>query len=387
LSQKKTNQKMDPKTVAIRLRKLASDPDNQTYIVKEKGCMSGLQKFLDHKDESVLLIALQALQFLSSHPLNKEPLSKIPGLLAKLVNIADHDNVKVQQIANHILENLESVVNGNPQATAAPLTPSKPHNRRGVAGTGAGSRTAGSKRRTGTSAASDVKTPGFKPRYLFNIPLNVRNVNTPDELSKIEKSLLRILGVVSITSDFKKREMMIYSRKNDATMVSSLTGAVQAMGFDVEVGQGDSPFKPHGSSSAINRSGYPSKSKTKSGAGAGAGVGAGAGAAYPSKANNENNAARANSNAGHSHSHCGPSYANASGKKSKYTNGTAAPGYVTAGSANKFPGYKLAVTKYASVAQSTLDARAKQQKKEQLEQQQKRGAVSSLLGAVTGYFW
>jgi hypothetical protein len=30
---------MDQKTVALQLRKLAADPDNQTYIVKEKGCM------------------------------------------------------------------------------------------------------------------------------------------------------------------------------------------------------------------------------------------------------------------------------------------------------------------------------------------------------------
>lgn len=94
---------MDTKSVAIQLRTLASDPENQQYIVREGGCMKGLMGFLRSGSEEVLIISLQALEFLSSHPNNKELLSKEPGLLTKLAELTKDDNPLVAKISSTVL--------------------------------------------------------------------------------------------------------------------------------------------------------------------------------------------------------------------------------------------------------------------------------------------
>lgn len=103
----------DPqKAVALQLRKLAADPDNQTFIAKQEQCMKGLVSFLDCKNSDVVIISLQALNFLSSHPLNLEPLSSYPGLLIKLTNLTERDNSNIKRFALETLSNLEGYING-----------------------------------------------------------------------------------------------------------------------------------------------------------------------------------------------------------------------------------------------------------------------------------
>lgn len=99
---------MSQLAVAQQLRTLASDPDNQSFIVNEKECMNGLLSFLDSADSEVVIVSLQALQFLSTDPSNQETLAAFPGLLLKLSQLTDCDDPLQEKIASSTLDNLQS---------------------------------------------------------------------------------------------------------------------------------------------------------------------------------------------------------------------------------------------------------------------------------------
>lgn len=202
---------MDQKTVALQLRTLASDPDNQTYIVREKGCMKGLMGFLDSPNDEVKIISLQALKFLSSHPSNKELLAKDTTLLGKLINFSDDDNEHINTISNDILENLEDYINGSSTKKAAPQAEAVP---------------------------KKAPVSSFKPRYLYGIPLQVEGLISKASCDRVEKQLLGTQGVVSITVEQDIGQVTVYTRAAEADIVDSLVAAVKNAGFRAVPGQG-----------------------------------------------------------------------------------------------------------------------------------------------------
>ncbi|KAJ8905171.1 hypothetical protein NDN08_001680 [Rhodosorus marinus] len=60
------------KTVAVQLRSLAADKDNQPIIARDEGCMSALSTFIASEDVSVCQIAVGAVILLASHADNRE---------------------------------------------------------------------------------------------------------------------------------------------------------------------------------------------------------------------------------------------------------------------------------------------------------------------------
>ena len=63
------------------------NPDNQTFIVQEAGCMAGLVSYLEHEDIDVVLMSARTLQFLASHPNNKKAMRDFQSLVPTLVKI------------------------------------------------------------------------------------------------------------------------------------------------------------------------------------------------------------------------------------------------------------------------------------------------------------
>mmetsp|Transcript_3315 Transcript_3315/g.15672 ORF Transcript_3315/g.15672 Transcript_3315/m.15672 type:complete len:206 (+) Transcript_3315:242-859(+) len=60
------------KTVAVQLRSLAADKDNQPIIARDEGCMSALSTFIASEDVNVCQIAVGAVILLASHADNRE---------------------------------------------------------------------------------------------------------------------------------------------------------------------------------------------------------------------------------------------------------------------------------------------------------------------------
>ena len=72
------------RTIVQRLLQLASDPDNQAFIVQEQGCLAGLTSYLDDSDTEVVRMAIEAISLLSSNRSNRKNLVGHPGLAEKV---------------------------------------------------------------------------------------------------------------------------------------------------------------------------------------------------------------------------------------------------------------------------------------------------------------
>ena len=71
--------------VVRQLLTLASDTENQEYIVREDGCVAGLVGYLKNRDEDVVVMAAQALMFLSSNKGCRQDMVNFKGLMDNLV--------------------------------------------------------------------------------------------------------------------------------------------------------------------------------------------------------------------------------------------------------------------------------------------------------------
>lgn len=189
---------MESRSVALQLRTLASEPENQTYMVQNPECIKGLVGLLDSSDDGVLLSTLQSFQFLSSHPLNKASLTIQPGLMGKLAGFIDHENKEIDKFASAILDNLTSVING-----AAEKQELK-------------------------------KVDYFKPKYLFQVPLQVPDLESERDVAKIERALLGVPGVVSVTLDRATKQAIAYTRVAESEISDSLVRAIVAAGMQAK---------------------------------------------------------------------------------------------------------------------------------------------------------
>ena len=87
------------RTIVQRLLQLASDPDNQTFIVQEQGCLAGLTSYLDDSDTEVVRMAIEAISLLSSNRSNRKNLVGHPGLAEKVKKLTTHHNSVIQNFA------------------------------------------------------------------------------------------------------------------------------------------------------------------------------------------------------------------------------------------------------------------------------------------------
>mmetsp|Transcript_35913 Transcript_35913/g.44572 ORF Transcript_35913/g.44572 Transcript_35913/m.44572 type:complete len:232 (-) Transcript_35913:2324-3019(-) len=88
---------------------LAQDVDNQPFIVQEEGCLAGLCSYMNHEDVDVVLMATRAIDFLSSHPLAKEPIKEFPNLVSTLKSVHEgaHSHPKAKEFTYRALVNLQ----------------------------------------------------------------------------------------------------------------------------------------------------------------------------------------------------------------------------------------------------------------------------------------
>lgn len=96
------------RTVAVQLRSLSSDTDNQPIIAREEGCMRALASFVVGEDIDVATIAIAALKNLSSHPDNYEVLRMEEAMLDGLKDLllADEASRELRQDIFDIIEEL-----------------------------------------------------------------------------------------------------------------------------------------------------------------------------------------------------------------------------------------------------------------------------------------
>jgi hypothetical protein len=290
--------------------------------------------FLDSPQQEVVIISLQALEFLSTHPNNKEPLCKEPGLLVKLIGMQDHQNELIARMSKSVIENLQSCINGEGDENASGRTAN-------VAAPAAKPAQPAAK----SSAAPTAPTPS-KPT-LYSVPLKIARINTVLQRARLEKALLAVKSVVSVTVELNQTQATVYTRSKDVEVIESLVEAAQGVGMAAEAGQCE-----------VETDEVKEPIKAPAPAAAAAAAAQTTAAAMPAPAY-----------------HAAPAFQSGSG----------APRYMSTADPSKAPRYG-SIVEYGA-RHMTAEERAARARKREEEKQAKQGAVRSLFTSVTSYFW
>ena len=357
---------MAQKTIALQLRTLAADPDSQSLILKEASCLSGLVALLNaDNEEDVLILSLQALQFLAGPPAHHPTLVNQAGLVLALTLLTDKPSIAIKTLAQNVLNSLEGYINGTSQSSSA----STPSARRTPAHSRGGSRgntrptTPSTNGRTseGGNGAGFLNAP--TPRYLNHVMFQISSASAGplDKLAQgeVEKALVSIKGVVSVTYSqsvgvAKTPAFTIYTSHRPAMLVPLVNKAVGDL-----------------------RSGYTAVMLAKDGK-----------PAVDDKENQENDVPKAASSSGPSYLKSGPTYlkAKAGGGPTPTSSG---PGYLSS-SSNTNTGSRALTTHTTAISASDsaqgLAARYQAAKKKTAEAA-KPAEKKGLLSSVTSYFW
>ena len=190
------------KAIALQLRKLASDPSSQTFICQEAACMSGLLSLLQSSsashDVETLLISLQALLFLASHPSNKEPLTRQPSLILRLTALMDFEEAQVQSLVQQILTQLQGVVN----------------------------RDRGEGAKKGGGGRVEVRRV---QRYLHSVHLQLQREGgqewSAEERGRLEKAVICVKGVLSVSAT-RGGGLTLYTKRDTTDLLPALRQAL-----------------------------------------------------------------------------------------------------------------------------------------------------------------
>eukprot|EP00474_Spongospora_subterranea_P008761 CRZ09219.1 hypothetical protein [Spongospora subterranea] len=169
---------LHPEAIALKLRQLATEPDNQLYIAREQGCIGGLINFLSAgNDLSVMLLAAQTVLFLSSHPSNRTLLLSMKQLVSNLTELCTHSNQNLAHFCSASLVNL--------------------------------------------AKSDETRVQSFKKKSLESVKLQLNCASDDEEA--VKSAILQVAGVVSVSIN-RRHIATVYSVKKSLSyhLVESL---------------------------------------------------------------------------------------------------------------------------------------------------------------------
>lgn len=188
-------------SIAVQLRKLASDPASQTFICQEQTCLSGLLSLLNAPDSTeTLIVSLQALLFLSSHPSCKDVLARQPGLVVRLTRLTEHDDAQVSKLVSQVLGELQATVNKERSAASAAEQGRRLTLRRGAAAAGCLHSLILQLSRAGEGGGSSDAGSLL--------------LLSAEERSRVEKRCIVVPGVISV-SVTKAGQLTVYTKREE----------------------------------------------------------------------------------------------------------------------------------------------------------------------------
>lgn len=208
------------RTVAVQLRTLSADEDNQPIIAREEGCMHALCGFIVGEDVEVASIAVAAIKNLASHPDNFDVLRSEEGLLDGLKDLilADEADRSLREDIFHVIEELTNEINDYELDELEELE-----------------RKAGLKQ--------EQQTGGFDndPNLLADpvtCRLHVPGISDEMICARVEQLIIRERGVISISFEIGAETAVIFTRLPPdqlAAFLARMTGSkVEILPDDVE---------------------------------------------------------------------------------------------------------------------------------------------------------
>lgn len=226
---------VNTKAVVKRLLDLAADPEYQGFIVREQGCLSGLTSYLKHDDLEVLTLATSTVRLLASgRRSHRRALSKQPGLLDSLELLRNHASTTVQENVEAAILDLQSATGtdesecndennscGRNQTSKSSSEKSKHRRRRRQSSAGV----------DGDDAHNERKRR--KKRKTRTFVISSEDLKVDDSLAaRVEAQVLRVRGIISLTLDQRRGQVLICSKKKQADIIPDVLQSIQGAGCD-----------------------------------------------------------------------------------------------------------------------------------------------------------
>lgn len=199
--------------IVKQLLRLASDPENHSYIFKEAGCISGLVGYLKNDDDDIVCMAAQAIQFLSVNRSNRPKILKFKSVVPSLTALTTSKNSKIRDFASASLSNLNAytttATKSIDQSSAAALLAAAEAERENI-------------------HQSDVTASGVKKKTIESFMLAVEDLKDPMVHSSVERALIFERGVTSVTLDKGRGQATVFG--SSTIDIQDLVAAVRKIG-------------------------------------------------------------------------------------------------------------------------------------------------------------
>lgn len=198
------------RTVAVQLRALSADEENQPIIAREDGCLRALVSFINGDDIEIASIAVSALKNLASHSDNFRLLRSEEDLLESLKELllADISSQDLRRDIFDILEELTDEQNDDEMDELDEL-----------------------ERKAGLDDSESAQSDNSSSLLPEPVTTRLLIPNISDDMfcTRVEQIIIRTPGVISVAFEIGAEVAVIFARLSSsdlASFVTKLTGAV-----------------------------------------------------------------------------------------------------------------------------------------------------------------
>lgn len=187
------------RAIAQQFLQLASDSDNAVFMIEQgEAALSGVVLYLGLDDAEVVSIASQTIMLLSSPVATRTKLLAIPNLVTALEKVYGSDNASAKKFATTALTNLGKL-------EAAPVA----------------------------KAVPSKAVPSWK-QQTATTTLKIAEIADDTARPRIERCLIAVPGVVSVTIDQRRCHAIVLSKGRD-DIVEAIVAAMAVSSFKIAV--------------------------------------------------------------------------------------------------------------------------------------------------------
>ena len=216
-----------------RFKELSSDEGTHAMLMGAPEILAGLVSYMNNTDEQVLILVSSTIKTLTKNSTNLPTLYNVSGLLTSLTDLTGSNNHKVKKNSisalkrlNHYGKSLQQLHQPNQQNNENNSTINNNNNHHEMKATD-------NKRKN--------KTKSKKTRtFVFYVTLDDNQL-----CSKIEKQVLQVRGLISLTLDQRRNQVLIGTTRKKKEIKREVKDAISKAGGTVtKIGQvGKEPKK------------------------------------------------------------------------------------------------------------------------------------------------
>lgn len=210
-----------PLVLAQQIRQLCSDPINAEHVMTSKLYEGLAEMLVQSEDQAFILLSLQSWYILGSNPLYRSKLHSCKGITAKIMKLTDSEHPKIAQLATLLLQrynetSTQSTAPPTSQSTTTTAATGKENIKQDNTSHNATHRSTPSiDKPLSTTTTTDSTTSG--KTKLTRIALKIHGVTTKPEMDTVEKAMVKVGGIVSVTvsGQLPNIDFIVYSNNSD----------------------------------------------------------------------------------------------------------------------------------------------------------------------------